>query len=90
LEHLEAPRFRRGYIKFRLADLAQEAAGASDDWRTANEELEALQVIAATLLKLSSAQRDAHLEHEALQEICHNDVWIGKGWRCSNQRRLRV
>ena len=38
-----------------------------------DEELEALQAIAADLLKLSSAQLDAHVEREALQEICHDD-----------------
>ena len=36
------------------------------------KELEALQAIAADLLKLSPAQLDAHVEGEALQEICHD------------------
>lgn len=36
------------------------------------KELEALQAIAADLLKLSSTQLDAHVESEALQEICHD------------------
>src|SRR3990172_2104313 len=36
------------------------------------KELEALQAIAADLLRLSSTQLDAHLEIEALQEICHD------------------
>lgn len=35
-------------------------------------ELEALQAIATDLLKLSSPQLDAHVESEALQEICHD------------------
>lgn len=35
-------------------------------------ELEALQAIAADLLKLSSTELDAHAEGEALQEICHD------------------
>lgn len=35
-------------------------------------ELEALQAIAADLLKLSSPQLNAHVENEALQEICHD------------------
>lgn len=35
-------------------------------------ELEALQAIAADLLKLSSTELDAHIEGEALQEICHD------------------
>ena len=36
------------------------------------KEVEALQAIAADLLKLSSTQLDAHVEGEALQEICHD------------------
>jgi hypothetical protein len=36
------------------------------------KELEALQAIAADLLKLSSTQLDAHVASEALQEICHD------------------
>ena len=36
------------------------------------KELEALQAIAADLLKLSSTQLDANVECEALQEICHD------------------
>jgi len=36
------------------------------------KELEALQAIAADLLKLSSAALDANVENEALQEICHD------------------
>lgn len=36
------------------------------------KELEALQAIAGDLLKLSSAALDAHVENEALQEICHD------------------
>jgi len=35
-------------------------------------ELEALQGIAADLLRLSSAELNAHVESEALQEICHD------------------
>ena len=36
------------------------------------KELEALQAIAADLLKLSPVQLDAHVDSEALQEICHD------------------
>lgn len=36
------------------------------------KELEALQAIAADLLKLSSTEFDAHIEDDALQEICHD------------------
>jgi len=36
------------------------------------KELEALQAIAADLLKLSSAALDANVENKALQEICHD------------------
>jgi hypothetical protein len=36
------------------------------------KELGALQAIAADLRKLSSAQLDAHVAGEALQEICHD------------------
>ena len=36
------------------------------------KELEAMQAIAADLLKLSSPQLDAHVASEALQEICHD------------------
>ena len=36
------------------------------------KELEALQAIAADLLKLSSTQLDAHVEGAALLEICHD------------------
>jgi hypothetical protein len=36
------------------------------------KELEALQAIAADLLKLSSTQLDANVECEALQKICHD------------------
>src|SRR5712692_10070226 len=36
------------------------------------KELEALQSIAADLLKLSSTQLDDHVAREALQEICHD------------------
>ena len=36
------------------------------------KELEALQAVAADLLKLSSTQLDTHVEGEALQEICHD------------------
>lgn len=36
------------------------------------KELEALQAIAADLLKLSSAALDANVDNEALQEICHD------------------
>jgi hypothetical protein len=35
-------------------------------------ELEALQTLAADLLKLSSTELDAHVEGDALQEICHD------------------
>jgi hypothetical protein len=35
-------------------------------------ELEALKVLAADLLKLSSAELDNHVGSEALQEICHD------------------
>lgn len=35
-------------------------------------ELEALQTVAADLLKLSSTELDAHVESDALQEICHD------------------
>ena len=35
-------------------------------------ELEALQAIAADLLKLSSVQLDAHVEGDALEELCHD------------------
>ena len=35
------------------------------------KELEALQAIATDLLRLSSAELDAHIAIEALQEICH-------------------
>lgn len=37
------------------------------------KELEALQNIAADLLRLNVNQLDAHAETEALQEICHDD-----------------
>jgi len=36
-------------------------------------ELEALQKIAADLLKLTSKDLDAHVELGELQEICHDD-----------------
>lgn len=36
------------------------------------KELEALQAIATDLLKLSSAELDAHVESKALREICHD------------------
>jgi hypothetical protein len=36
------------------------------------KELEALQAIAADLLKLSPAQLDAHVDAEAIEEICHD------------------
>lgn len=36
------------------------------------KELEALQVIAADLLTLAPNQLDAHVENQALQEICHD------------------
>ena len=36
------------------------------------KELEALRAIAADLLKLSSAELDAHVVSEAMQEICHD------------------
>jgi len=36
------------------------------------KELEALQTIAADLLKLSSTELGTHVEGEALQEICHD------------------
>ncbi len=45
----------------------------NDRANVSDEELEALQAIAVDLLKLSSAQLDAHVEREALQEICHDD-----------------
>lgn len=45
----------------------------NDRANISDEELEALQAIAADLLKLSSAQLDGHVEREALQEICHDD-----------------
>ncbi len=35
-------------------------------------ELEALQAIAADLLKLTAIQLDAHVENKALQEICYD------------------
>ena len=35
-------------------------------------ELEALQAIAADLLRLTASQLDAHVENEALQEICYD------------------
>jgi hypothetical protein len=37
------------------------------------KELEALQKIAADLLKLTSKDLDAHVERDELQEICHDD-----------------
>ncbi len=37
------------------------------------KELEALQNIATDLLRLNSNQLDAHVDNEALQEICHDD-----------------
>ena len=37
------------------------------------KELEALQNIATDLLSLNSNQLDAHVDDEALQEICHDD-----------------
>ena len=37
------------------------------------KELEALQEIAADLLKLTSKELDAHVEWGELQEICHDD-----------------
>lgn len=37
------------------------------------KELEALQSLATDLLNLESAQLDAHVESEALQEICHEE-----------------
>jgi len=37
------------------------------------KELEALQNIATDLLKLNSNQLDAHVDNEALQEICHDE-----------------
>ena len=37
------------------------------------KELEALQKIAADLLKLTSKDLDAHVERGELQEICHDD-----------------
>jgi hypothetical protein len=36
------------------------------------KELEGLQIIAADLLNLSSKELAAHVESEALQEICHD------------------
>src|ERR1043166_2044036 len=36
------------------------------------KELEALQAIAADLLKLSPAQLDAHVDADAIEEICHD------------------
>ena len=45
----------------------------NDRANVSDEELEALQAIAADLLKLSSAQLDAQVEDETLQEICHDD-----------------
>ena len=36
------------------------------------KELEALKAIAADLLRLSSDELNAHVESEALQEICHD------------------
>ena len=44
----------------------------NDRANVSGKELEALQAIAADLLKLSSTQLDAHVEGEALQEICHD------------------
>ena len=44
----------------------------NDRANVGGKELEALQAIAADLLKLSPAQLDAHVEGEALQEICHD------------------
>ncbi len=44
----------------------------NDRANLSSEELEALQAIATDLLKLSSTQLDAHVECEALQEICHD------------------
>ena len=43
-----------------------------DQANVSAKELEALQTIAADLLKLSSTQLDAHVEGEALLEICHD------------------
>lgn len=37
------------------------------------KELEALQNTATDLLRLNSNQLDAHVDNEALQEICHDD-----------------
>ncbi len=37
-----------------------------------NKELEALQLAAADLLKLTAAQLDAYVASDALQEICHD------------------
>ena len=37
------------------------------------KELEALQYIAADLLRLNLNQLNAHVDNEALQEICHDD-----------------
>jgi len=45
----------------------------NDRANLSSDELEALQAIATDLLKLSSAQLDAHVKREALQEICHDD-----------------
>jgi hypothetical protein len=44
----------------------------NDRGNVSAKELEALQAIAADLLKLSSAQLDAHVKGEALEEICHD------------------
>lgn len=44
----------------------------NDRANVSTKELEALQAIAADLLKLSSAALDANVENEALQEICHD------------------
>lgn len=38
-----------------------------------SKELEALQILAADLLKLTSQQLDAHVENAFLYEICHDD-----------------
>ena len=43
-----------------------------DQANVSAKELAALQTIAADLLKLSSTQLDAHVEGEALLEICHD------------------
>ena len=44
----------------------------NDRANVSTKELEALQAIATDLLKLSSTELDAHVENEALKEICHD------------------